>query len=212
MGYGGHALFSRARRAAHRHRCVELGCAVLRTPLNAMRNRHDAKLIWEGHKAGREISYCHLEKLHNLEALPAVRFHGVLLPRENSRAPRPAGRARWQSLMKRAACEAGLARKRPSRWRTADRFRDLQRCVPAHAARTLQQALEILDRSGARAQRAVRGLKCRTCTWSCAHQHQSAAGRHARSAIPRMRRRSSRTTISSRRHGDSRSVFPKTRR
>jgi len=30
----------------------------------------DAKLIWEGHKAGRDIGYCHLEKLHNLEALP----------------------------------------------------------------------------------------------------------------------------------------------
>lgn len=31
----------------------------------------DAGLIWEGHKAGRDIGYCHLEKLHNLEALPA---------------------------------------------------------------------------------------------------------------------------------------------
>lgn len=31
-------------------------------------------LIWEGHKAGREIGYCHLEKLHNLEALPATGF------------------------------------------------------------------------------------------------------------------------------------------
>ncbi len=30
----------------------------------------DAGLIWEGHKAGRSIGYCHLEKLHNLEALP----------------------------------------------------------------------------------------------------------------------------------------------
>ncbi|HVA14191.1 MAG TPA: cyclase family protein [Stellaceae bacterium] len=30
----------------------------------------NAGLIWEGHKAGREIGYCHLEKLHNLEALP----------------------------------------------------------------------------------------------------------------------------------------------
>ena len=29
---------------------------------------HDASLIWEGHKAGREVGYCHLEKLHNLEA------------------------------------------------------------------------------------------------------------------------------------------------
>lgn len=35
---------------------------------------HDARLIWEGHKAGREIGYCHLEKLHNLEALPAFGF------------------------------------------------------------------------------------------------------------------------------------------
>src|SRR3546814_18217046 len=31
---------------------------------------HDASIIWEGHKAGRDIGYCHLEKLHNLEALP----------------------------------------------------------------------------------------------------------------------------------------------
>jgi kynurenine formamidase len=31
---------------------------------------HDASIIWEGHKAGRLIGYCHLEKLHNLEALP----------------------------------------------------------------------------------------------------------------------------------------------
>jgi len=34
----------------------------------------DAALIWEGHKAGREIGYCHLEKLHNLEALPSDGF------------------------------------------------------------------------------------------------------------------------------------------
>ncbi len=34
----------------------------------------DAALIWEGHKAGRHIGYCHLEKLHNLEALPADGF------------------------------------------------------------------------------------------------------------------------------------------
>jgi kynurenine formamidase len=34
----------------------------------------DARLIWEGHKAGREIGYCHLEKLHNLEALPPDGF------------------------------------------------------------------------------------------------------------------------------------------
>jgi len=34
----------------------------------------DASIIWEGHKAGRDIGYCHLEKLHNLETLPATGF------------------------------------------------------------------------------------------------------------------------------------------
>jgi len=34
----------------------------------------DASLIWEGHRAGRDIGYCHIEKLHNLEALPAKGF------------------------------------------------------------------------------------------------------------------------------------------
>jgi kynurenine formamidase len=40
----------------------------------------DASLIWEGHKAGREIGYCHLEKLHNLEALPADGFTIACFP------------------------------------------------------------------------------------------------------------------------------------
>jgi len=34
----------------------------------------DTSLLWEGHKAGMEIGYCHIEKLHNLEALPATGF------------------------------------------------------------------------------------------------------------------------------------------
>lgn len=34
----------------------------------------DPSIIWEGHKAGREIGYCHIEKLANLEALPATGF------------------------------------------------------------------------------------------------------------------------------------------
>jgi kynurenine formamidase len=34
----------------------------------------DASLIWEGHKAGKQIGYCHLEKLHNLEVLPPCGF------------------------------------------------------------------------------------------------------------------------------------------
>jgi kynurenine formamidase len=40
----------------------------------------DASLIWEGHKAGREIGYCHIEKLHNLEALPATGFFVSCFP------------------------------------------------------------------------------------------------------------------------------------
>ena len=41
---------------------------------------HDAGLIWEGHKAGRDIGYCHLEKLHKLEALPADGFYISCFP------------------------------------------------------------------------------------------------------------------------------------
>jgi kynurenine formamidase len=40
----------------------------------------DTSLIWEGHKAGRDIGYCHLEKLHNLEALPPFGFTVCCFP------------------------------------------------------------------------------------------------------------------------------------
>ena len=32
------------------------------------------QIIWEGHKAGREIPYWQMEKLHNLETLPPYGF------------------------------------------------------------------------------------------------------------------------------------------
>jgi kynurenine formamidase len=35
---------------------------------------HDPSIIWEGHFAGIEQPYCHMEKLHNLEALPSSGF------------------------------------------------------------------------------------------------------------------------------------------
>jgi kynurenine formamidase len=44
------------------------------------RKSRDASLIWEGHKAGREVGYCHLEKLHSLELLPADGFSVVCFP------------------------------------------------------------------------------------------------------------------------------------
>ncbi|MHC3472626.1 cyclase family protein [Streptomyces sp. 7R007] len=37
-------------------------------------DHHDPSVIWEGHRVGREIGYCHLEKLHGLEQLPAHGF------------------------------------------------------------------------------------------------------------------------------------------
>jgi kynurenine formamidase len=40
----------------------------------------EASLIWEGHRAGMEIGYCHLEKLHNLEALPSSGFMVCCFP------------------------------------------------------------------------------------------------------------------------------------
>ncbi len=41
---------------------------------------HDPSIIWEGHRASREIGYCHLEKLHNLEVLPGDGFQVICLP------------------------------------------------------------------------------------------------------------------------------------
>jgi kynurenine formamidase len=50
----------------------------------------DTSLIWEGHKAGREIGYCHLEKLHNLEVLPPFGFTVCCFPHKVK-----AGSAGW---------------------------------------------------------------------------------------------------------------------
>ena len=44
----------------------------------------DASIIWEGHKAGREIGYCHIEKLHNLEDPARDRLSGRVLSGEDS--------------------------------------------------------------------------------------------------------------------------------
>ncbi|CAK7261734.1 protein of unknown function (plasmid) [Shinella sp. WSC3-e] len=53
-------------------------------PFSATAKRYadigDASIIWEGHKAGRERAYCHLEKLTNLDALPAIGFDVICFP------------------------------------------------------------------------------------------------------------------------------------
>ena len=46
----------------------------------------DFSLIWEGHKAGRHIGYSHIEKLHNLERLPAAGFTISCFPVKIERA------------------------------------------------------------------------------------------------------------------------------
>ena len=40
----------------------------------------DAGLIWEGHRASMEIGYCHMEKLANLDQLPATGFKVSCFP------------------------------------------------------------------------------------------------------------------------------------
>lgn len=40
----------------------------------------DPSIIWEGHRAGMEIGYCHIEKLSNLESLPANGFEISCFP------------------------------------------------------------------------------------------------------------------------------------
>ncbi|ODP34139.1 cyclase family protein [Pandoraea sp. ISTKB] len=40
----------------------------------------DASIIWEGHKAGRTIGYCQLEKLFNLQSLPDSGFDVICFP------------------------------------------------------------------------------------------------------------------------------------
>ena len=56
----------------------------------------DASLIWEGHRAGKEMGYCHMEKLHNLDKLPAKGFKSPA-SRSRSRAPRLDGSERSRS-------------------------------------------------------------------------------------------------------------------
>ena len=40
----------------------------------------DPAIIWEGHRASIDIGYCHMEKLANLETLPATGFEIICFP------------------------------------------------------------------------------------------------------------------------------------
>jgi kynurenine formamidase len=47
---------------------------------------HDPSIIWEGHRASMHTGYCHMEKLSNLEALPATGFTISCFPVKIKRA------------------------------------------------------------------------------------------------------------------------------
>lgn len=49
-------------------------------PAEIFQKTGDASVIWEGHKAGREIGYFQMEKLTNLALLPGTGFNLVCLP------------------------------------------------------------------------------------------------------------------------------------
>lgn len=50
------------------------------------RATRDPRIIWEGHRVGGTIPYCHLEKLHNLEVLPPTGFTVSCFPVKVRRA------------------------------------------------------------------------------------------------------------------------------
>ena len=108
-----HHVPAGARRAGHRYRWLELGCS-LRIHAERYEATGDASLIWEGHKAGREIGYCHIEKMHNLEALPSHGFmiscfpHKSAPPQQDGPAQSPLSKTNHQS--KSEAQRARIAR------------------------------------------------------------------------------------------------------
>ena len=54
--------------------------APLKYTKAAVERTGDKSLFWEGHKAGVDTVFCHIEKLHNLESLPATGFTVSALP------------------------------------------------------------------------------------------------------------------------------------
>ncbi|MBV7380600.1 cyclase family protein [Maritimibacter dapengensis] len=54
--------------------------APLMSQMERIQETGDWSLFWEGHKAGRDTIYCHIEKLGNLEAIPSTGFEVVAMP------------------------------------------------------------------------------------------------------------------------------------
>ena len=60
--------------------------APLATQVARIKETGDYSLFWEGHKAGADCVYCHIEKLANLESLPATGFDVMAFPVKVARA------------------------------------------------------------------------------------------------------------------------------
>lgn len=54
--------------------------APLMSQMARIRKTGEWSLFWEGHKAGAETAYCHMEKLANLDQLPAHGFEVMCFP------------------------------------------------------------------------------------------------------------------------------------
>ncbi len=54
--------------------------APMKYQKEAIARTGDKSLLWEGHKAGVETVYCHIEKLSNLEVLPATGYTVYAFP------------------------------------------------------------------------------------------------------------------------------------
>jgi len=54
--------------------------APIESQMERIRQTGDYSLFWEGHKAGAETIYCHMEKLGNLDMLPDHGFEVICFP------------------------------------------------------------------------------------------------------------------------------------
>lgn len=54
--------------------------APLAGQMQRVRETGDWSLFWEGHKAGADTVYCHMEKLANLDQLPGTGFEVIAMP------------------------------------------------------------------------------------------------------------------------------------
>ena len=48
--------------------------------VNEFKKTKNSSLIWEGHRSGMEIGYCHIEKLTNLSKLPPFGYEISCFP------------------------------------------------------------------------------------------------------------------------------------